>query len=355
MFLANREADHGHALEPVDAECLGGSAPAMVLDALSRYVDVSPTPLLLMPRLAGELGIGALAVKNESSRLGLGSFKALGGAYAVIRLARERAVKGERLTVACATAGNHGRSVAFGARLVGARAVVFVHERVSEARVEGLRELDADVVRVPGVYDDAVGEAARRAAESGWAIVSDTAWPEYEQVPRMVMQGYTVLMQETLAGMTQPPTHVFVQAGVGGLAASVTGHLREVLGSSGPTVVVVEPERAACLLASARAGWAVTVARAEATVMTMLECYKPSLTAWRILMRSAEAFMTVSDEEAMSALRRLAQPVGGDPSVSTTPSGAAGLAGLLRAAGNPAIRAALALDAKARVLTVVTE
>ena len=183
-------------------------------------------------------------IKDEGLRLGLGSFKALGGSYAVIRLVLDAA--SERLgravdvaalqtpdvraiaadmTFACATDGNHGRSVAQGAKLVGARAVVFVHSGVSQERVAAIARFGAEMVRVAGSYDDSVEEAARVADKNGWTIVSDTSWPGYERIPALVMQGYTAMVREALRQFPEPPSHVFVQAGVGGVAAAVAGHL----------------------------------------------------------------------------------------------------------------------------------
>jgi len=170
-----------------------------------------------------------------------------------------------------------------------------------------------------------------------------------------VMQGYTALVAEALRALPAPPTHVFVQAGVGGIAAAVAGHLGAALGERRPTVVVVEPARAACLFESARAGRAVRIPAGEPTVMAMLECYEPSLVAWRVLARAADAFMTVEEEDAVAAMRRLAQPAGGDPAIVAGESGGVGLAGLMRVAADAGWRAAIGLDAAARVFLVNTE
>ena len=158
------------------------------------------------------------------------------------------------MTFACATDGNHGRSVAQGAELVGARAVVFVHSGVSQERVAAIARFGAEIVRVAGSYDDSVEEAARVADENGWTIVSDTSWPGYERIPALVMQGYTAMVREALRQLPEPPTHVFVQAGVGGVAAAVAGHLAVAFADHRPKFVVVEPARAACVFESARVG-----------------------------------------------------------------------------------------------------
>jgi diaminopropionate ammonia-lyase len=169
------------------------------------------------------------------------------------------------------------------------------------------------------------------------------------------MQGYTVIVRETLRRMAEPPTHVFLQAGVGGFAAAIAGHMAVMLGSRRPKAVVVEPRRSACIYASAEAGRPATVAKQEPTVMTMLECAEPSLVAWRVLARVGDAFMTVDEEDAVAVMKRLARPLGGDPAIVSGESGGAGLAGLVRAAGDRRIRAALDLDTHSRVLVINSE
>src|SRR4051794_10013163 len=213
MLIANVHPDHGEPLEAGDAATLGLAAAEEVERFLAYREGHEPTPLVALPGLARALGVRAIHVKDEGHRLGLGSFKALGGSYAVIRLVLERAsdelgrpvdvaelrtpevraVAGRR-TVACATDGNHGRSVAQGARLVGARCVIFVHAGVSDGRVAAIARLGAEVVRVSGTYDDSVAEASRVARANGWTVVSDTSWPGYERIPGLVMQGYTALL-----------------------------------------------------------------------------------------------------------------------------------------------------------------
>jgi diaminopropionate ammonia-lyase len=374
MFLRNTHPDRDLPLAPSDAAYLGDDGANQVEQYLARRSDHAPTPLHALPSLARELGVRSIHIKDEGQRLGLGSFKALGGSYAVVRLVLEEASRqlgrtvdaselqsaqvravASGITVGCATDGNHGRSVAAGARLVGAKAAIFVHEGVSPDRVAAIARFGAQMIRVAGTYDDAVAEAARRSAAEGWLVVSDTSWPGYERIPFLVMQGYTVMVREALRAMPELPTHVFVQAGVGGLAAAVGGHLALVLGASRPRIVVVEPARAACVLESARAGHAVKIPHGEPTVMAMLECYEPSLAALRVLSHVADAFMTVDEEDAVHIMRRLARPPGGDPAIVAGESGGVGLAGFVRAAQDDELRADLAIDANARVFVVNTE
>ncbi|NUS19305.1 MAG: diaminopropionate ammonia-lyase [Mesorhizobium sp.] len=374
MFVLNRHPDHRQPLAEEDAATLGLAGAEEAERFLAARDIHAETPLHALPALAGELGIGALHIKDEGKRLGLGSFKALGGAYAVMQLVLEEA--GRRLgrsvdvaelhrpdvkaiaagmTFACATDGNHGRSVAQGAGLVGARSVIFVHSGVSDERVAAIARFGAEIVRIAGDYDQSVREAARVAAERGWTVVSDTSWPGYERIPGLVMQGYTVIVREALKHLPEPPTHVFLQAGVGGFAAAVAGHLAVMLGEDRPTAIVVEPARAACIYATAKAGYPVAIAHSKPTVMAMLECYEPSLVAWRVLSRIGDAFMTVDEEDAISVMNRLARPSGDDPAIVSGESGGAGLAGLIRAAGDKKMRAALGLDAHSRVLIINSE
>jgi diaminopropionate ammonia-lyase len=374
MLIRNQHADYRKPLEAVDAETLGIEAAETVERFLSHRPNHRPTPLRSLPALARELGIGAVHLKDEGFRLGLGSFKALGGAYAVIRLVLEAAEArlgrpvaiaelhspevakiSAAMTFGCATDGNHGRSVAQGAQLVGARSVIFVHGGVSDARVAAIARYGAVMERVAGTYDDSVAEAARVCEANGWTVVSDTSWPGYERIPGLVMQGYTAIFREALEKLPEAPTHVFIQAGVGGIAAAAAGYLANRYGEARPTFVVVDPARAACIFETARQGKPVKIAHGEPTVMAMLECYEPSQVAWRVLSRVADAFMTVEDETAVEVMNLLARPFDHDPVVVAGESGGAGLAGLLVAARDAGMRAAIGLDVHSRVLLVITE
>jgi len=374
MFLLNTHPDHRRPLDPADAEALGDAGTDQVERFLAFRGSPEPTPLLALPALAAEVGVAAIHVKDEGGRLGLGSFKALGGAYAVARLVIEEASRrlgrnidiaeiptpavreiASGMTFACATDGNHGRSVAQGASIVGAESVVFTHAGVSAERVAAIARYGARMVRVEGSYDESVAEAAMVAEREGWIVVSDTSWPGYERIPGLVMQGYTIMAREALRQLAEPPTHVFVQAGVGGVAAAVAGHLALVLGAARPLFVVVEPARAACLYETAKAGHPVKLTPGESTVMAMLECHEPSLTAWRVLSRAADAFMTIDEDDAVSVMNRLARPLGDDPIIVAGESGGVGLGGLLRTIADAAARSALGLDANSRVFVINTE
>jgi diaminopropionate ammonia-lyase len=352
-FLVNPSLNRAAAYDGRRQEILSLKAAAVARAAISAWEGYAPTPLRALSALAEQAGVAQVFYKDEGHRFELKSFKALGGAYAVDRLVAARG-GAQGLTVCCATDGNHGRSVAWGARRAGARAVIFVHEGVSEGRAEAIRSFGAQVRREGAHYDDSVRAAAATAEREGWTIVSDTSWPGYDVIPRDVMQGYAVMAQEALeqqaAAQGGAPTHVFVQGGVGGVAAAVLSVLWESQGAARPIFVVVEPERADCLIASARAGRVVTSQGDLDTVMAGLACGEPSPLAWELLSPGADAFMSVSDAAAVSAMRALARlgVVGGE-------SGVAGLAGFLAAAADPAIRAAFKLDGSSRVLLFGTE
>ncbi|MDA3920812.1 MAG: diaminopropionate ammonia-lyase [Salinisphaera sp.] len=374
MYAFNELPQYLNALDPRDADTLSLRGADQVSRALSFRENAEPTALLALPSLAKKLHIGSLHVKDEGRRLGLGSFKALGGAYALIRLVLEEASRQlERevpieelfseevlsiaggMTFACATDGNHGRSVAQGASVMGAASVIFIHSGVSQARADAIESFGARIVRVKGNYDDSIVEASRVAEQNGWTILSDMSWEGYEHIPSLVMQGYTAIVRESLATLDAPPTHVFLQAGVGGFAAAIAGHMNVVLGENRPHVTVVDPENAACLLASARAGRPVKLDHGRSTVMAMLECYEPSMVAFRVLSRVADVFMTVDDEAAKAAMRRLAAPLPGDSAIVSGESGAVGLAGLMSAIEDDEFAERIGLDPDARVLIINTE
>jgi diaminopropionate ammonia-lyase len=313
---------------------------------IATWPGYAPTPLVALSALAASMRVASLHIKHEGHRFALKSFKALGGAYAVERIARACADPAA-LTFTCATDGNHGRSVAWGARRVGAKSVIYVHETVSEGRAKAIAAFGAEVRREGRTYDDAVRAADKAARENGWQLVSDTSYPGYDVIPRDVMQGYAVLPLE-IEAQGLAPTHVFVPGGVGGLAAAVLAYHWERQGAARPRLIVVEPERAACLLASARAGGMAVVGGDLDTIMAGLSCGEPSRLAWDILASGADAFMAITDEAAAAAMRSLA----GD-GLAVGESGAAGLAGFL--ALDDAARMNLGIDAEARVLVYGTE
>ena len=342
-------------------------------DMLKECPRHVPTPLYALPALAKRLGVGDLRVKDESQRFGFGAFKALGGVIAVYDVLAA-AVRGEthsdarfadvmqgkhrnvtgKFAFATASSGNHGRSVAAGARLFGNRCVIFLPKFTSAEKEAAIRARGAEVIRVDGDYDTAVAECRRQSQANGWTIISDTSWEGYDTVPRSVMRGYCVLAQEAIEQWGQAPTHVFVQAGVGGLAAAVIGYLWAVLPER-PIFIVVEPRSADCWFQSNRYGKPAPASGDADTVMGGLACREISPVTWPVVGLAADWFMTIEENDVPPARHLLAHPAGGDPQIASGPSGCAGLAGLMRVSAEPAAFEALKLGGNARVLLVNSE
>jgi diaminopropionate ammonia-lyase len=372
------------------AAAAGAGCPREVQAILSRrdglaaltefetWPGYAPTPLGNLSGLANRLGLASLRYKDESGRFGLGSFKALGGAYAVYRylaavvrkqrgvlpsaaalIAGEHRDIAQGLTVASATDGNHGRSVAWGASLFGAKAIIYIHATVSEGRRDAIAAFGAEVRRTAGNYDDSVHRCAADAKAAGWQVISDTSYGDYVEVPRQVMQGYCVMAEEALRQLAAdgepPPTHTFIQAGCGGLAASVIAYLWDSWGTKRPRLIVVEPERADCVYRSIEADCQMQVSGDLETIMAGLACGEVSDVAWKVLQRAASDALAIPDSLAVSAMQALAEGIHGDKPLVAGESGVGGLAGLLGACADPALRRQLGLTSDSRVLLFGSE
>ena len=367
-LVPNRQADRAAEWTAAQDAILNDGALTEARETIASWPGYAETSLHELAGLAEELGVGSIHYKDESTRFGLGSFKALGGAYAVARLlaqqvgcslseivAREHDATVARITVCCATDGNHGRSVAWGAQRFGARCVIFIHATVSEGRKTAIEAYGAEVRRCAGNYDDSVREAQETATREGWFVVSDTSYPGYMEVPRDVMQGYEVMASEAFDAMGEAPTHVFLQTGVGGMAAAVAACAKRRWGAARPLVVLADPDQSACWVDTYAAGVPTVVEGDLNTLMAGLACGEISALAWEILQDHGDAAMGVTDKAAIEMMRRLAFPPAPDPHVVAGESAVAGLAGLAAAMENDAARAALGLDASSRVLVFGTE
>ena len=338
-----------------------------------------PTALRRLDGLAARLDVGALFVKDESTRFGLNAFKGLGGSYSVGRLLAQRAgvpegdltfgrllqddvreiAKG--LTIVTATDGNHGRGIAWTARELGASAVVYLPKGSSLERLENIRALGAQAEIVDLNYDDAVRLAAKHAEERGWVLVQDTAWEGYEDIPTWIMQGYTTLALETVDQLGEEvPTHVFLQAGVGAMSGAVTAFIADRYRESRPVVVIVEPNAADCVYRTAAAddGELHTVGGDLDTIMAGLSCGEPCSIGWQMLSRFADCFVSVPDEIAELGMRVLARPVGEDAPIVSGESGAVTTGLVVELMTNEALaglRDAIGLGSDSRVLCVSTE
>lgn len=340
------------------------------------------TPLRALPNLADMLGVGGIYIKDEAQRLELNSFKVMGGSFAVYRfiqkklnmedteLTYEYLISDEchkalgDITFCSATDGNHGRGLAWAAQKLGHKCHIYVHSETSQARIEAIRSYGAVITIVEGNYDDAVRQAASDAAKNGWEVISDTSWDGYTEIPTWIMQGYTSMLlecQEQFAGMgLQKPTHVFVQAGVGALAASVVGFYTALFPEEPPVFVVVEPNKAPCIYESIKAGdgQCHSVKGDLDTIMAGLACGDPSPIAFEILSKNADAFLSVPDYIAARGMRVLSCPLTGDPFMISGESGAAPLGALysvMTEKGAEDLRNKLGLNKQSRVFIVNTE
>jgi diaminopropionate ammonia-lyase len=335
-------------------------------------LNAGSTPLWNLPDLAARLRVGSISVKDEGHRSVLGSFKALGAPIALIRLIRRlwpdrdfvpaKLTGGhcrdllQNFTVISATDGNHGRALAAAARSIGCRCVIVLHRHVNDERRFAIEQLGAEIVQIDGNYDESVKEAARLAGEHGWHVVSDTSYDGYETIPRDVMQGYGTIAAEAIEQRDEGSyTHVFIQGGVGGLAAGVVSYFAERFGERRPQCVIVEPGQADCLFQSAVQGQAAHATGSVDSIMAGLACGETSPLAWRFLHVLADVFMTIPDDAAIDAMRIFAEGSARDVPVVAGESGVAGLAGFIQVTGSAEDRATLGLDMESNVLLLNTE
>lgn len=343
QIIENPLVGQGLGIDDIPLPSTDAAAPARLLERCPAH---AATPLVRAETLEPGLSQAKLWIKDERGRMGLGSFKALGAAYVIAHEAiaaggaPETALKGR--TYVTASAGNHGLSVAAGARLFGARAVIYLSETVPDAFAGRLRAQGADVVRAGQDYEASMQAAHEAATEQGWTLLSDSSWEGYTDLPHRLMEGYLVMAAEAADAMPEPPTHILLQAGVGGLAGACAALFRARWGDS-PRIVVVEPEAAPALFESIRTGQAVET-QGPVSIMGRLDCKAPSLIALRGLARDANEFALISEGEALAALPLLAQA-----GLETTASGAAGVAAAL---SDPA---ALGLGPSSRVLCILSE
>ena len=340
-----------------------------------RGIHRNATPLYDLPDAAVRCQVSRLCLKDESVRSPLGSFKALGAPIALVRqilrlhpdfepaaiLTGRYAEALRGYTVISATDGNHGRGLAAAAQDAGCRCVIVLHAHVSPEREQAIAAYGADIVRIAGNYDESVQEAARLAADHGWQVIADTSYDGYEDIPRDVMQGYGAIAEEIVEqtsaqrGRAGAFTHVFLQGGVGGMAAGLASYFWEYHGPQRPCVISVEPAQADCLLQSAIQGRPAKATGTVDSVMAGLACGETSPLAWRFLQPCVDAFMTIEDEQAIEAMRALAQGSERDTPIVAGESGVAGLAALEWLRSDPQRSEQVGLTAESRVLIISTE
>lgn len=310
---------------------------------LARCPVAAETPLVSADILAKRASIGQVSVKDERGRMGLGSFKALGAAYVIASDAAAGRARGQ--TYVTASAGNHGLSVAAGASAFGAKAVIYLASSVPKSFADRLRDLGAQVLRHGDIYEDSMSGAAAAADAHDWVLLSDSSWQGYIDRPRVLMEGYLVLMQEAAAQIAAPPTHIFLQAGVGGLAVACATYARKTWGAA-PKIIAVEPDAAPAIYASIIAG-SPQITTGPVSSMGRLDCKEPSLIALKGLARDADAFVTISEEEGGAGHQACI-----DAGLPSTASGAAGLAALLAAKDH---RETLGLTKTSHALIILSE
>lgn len=350
-----------------------------VLEFHSGIAGYAQTPLVSLPNLAKQLGVGQIFVKDESARFGLNAFKALGGSYAIARYlcgklnipvdensfnvlcSEEARAKLGTVTFVTATDGNHGRGVAWAAKLLGHKAVVYLPEGSSQERLNNIRALGAEAEITKFNYDGAVRLAYAMSRKHGWVLVQDTAWSGYEEIPTWIMQGYTTMAQEITAQLNGiMPTHLFLQAGVGSMAGAVLGYFAAFWQNNLPVTVICEPDKAACLYKTAAVndGTLHKITGKMNSMMAGLCCGEPCTISWDIINNFAGAFIACSDDYAASGMRLLGMPQSGDARIVSGESGAvtAGvLAALMQDPELAQLRNELGLDENSRVLLISTE
>ena len=316
------------------------------IQSISSWKNYSPTPLLKLNKLNEELKFKEIYYKDEDKRFNLKSFKALGGAFAVNKIANER----KDMTVATATAGNHGRSVAWGAQRLGLKCKIFISGNVSESRAIAMKNLDAEVIRVKGNYDDSLKECIKQSQKNNWEIVQDVSWENYEKTPQLIMAGYTIMIKEIFDQIENDSiTHVFLQAGVGGMAAAMIAGFAK-FSKNVPKFIIVEPENADCVFKSIENNKPTRVDIKKETLMGGMSCGDVSTVAWKILQNSTNYCLTISDKAISSVVALLAEGHLSDQKIIAGECGVPGIIALISAFKNKNCLNKLELNSNSKVL-----
>ena len=317
---------------------------------ISKWQKYQPTPLESLNKLSNELKLKNIFYKDESKRFGLKSFKALGGAYAV-----EKITKGKKdVVVSTATAGNHGKSVAWGAKNLGLNCKIFISENVSETRAEEMRNLNAEVIRVKGNYEDSLNFCKEESKKNNWEIIQDVAWPDYELVPKLTMAGYSTIIKEISVQTNEYITHIFLQAGVGGMAAGlvagVANYFKKV-----PKIIIVEPENANCVMQSIENNTPTSVDIKKESIMGGMSCGEVSLVPWQILKNSVNNCVSVSDKFVSQTVAMLADKVVCDISIEGGECSTPGITSLISCCNNDKTKSALEINENSNILLIGCE
>ena len=317
---------------------------------ISKWQKYQPTPLESLNKLSKELELKNIFYKDESQRFGLKSFKALGGAYAV-----EKITKGKKdIIVSTATAGNHGKSVAWGAKNLGLNCKIFISENVSETRAEEMRNLNAEVIRVKGNYEDSLNVCKEESKKNNWEIIQDVAWPNYELVPKLTMAGYSTMIKEISVQTNEYITHIFLQAGVGGMAAGVVAGVANYF-KKVPKIIIVEPENANCVMKSIENNTPTSVNIKKESIMGGMSCGDVSLVPWKILKNSVNNCISVSDKFISQTVAMLADKVLSDVSIEGGECSTPGITSLISCCNNEETKSTLEIDKNSNILLIGCE
>ena len=319
--------------------------------SISSWKGYSPTPLIELNKLSTELNLNKIFYKDESKRFDLKSFKALGGAYAV-----EKVSEGNKdIIVATATAGNHGRSVAWGAKRLGLKCKIFISEFVSDARGQAMSDLGADVIKVKGNYDRSLFECIKQSTINHWQIVQDVAWKNYMIVPKFTMAGYTVMMKEIVSQINQNKiSHIILQAGVGGMAAAMIAGIARYL-ENVPITIVVEPDSAACVLESIKTGKIEKIDIKRESLMGGMSCGEVSLVPWEILKNSVRYCISLPDDDISKTMKLLGNASFSDEKIIAGENSAPGVISLITSCEDEKTREKLRLDKDSNILLIGCE
>ena len=319
--------------------------------SISSWKGYSPTPLIELNKLSKELNLNKIFYKDESKRFDLKSFKALGGAYAVEKITKEN----KDIIVATATAGNHGRSVAWGARRLGLKCKIFISEFVSEARGQAMADLGADVIKVKGNYEKSLIECIKQSTENNWQIVQDVAWKDYMQVPTYTMAGYTVMMKEIVDQISNDQiTHIILQAGVGGMAGAMVAGIAKYL-KNVPETIVVEPDSAACVMESIKTGKIEKIDIKRESLMGGMSCGEVSLVPWEILKNSVKFCISLPDDDIAKTMKLLGNSSFSDKKIIAGENSAPGVISLIASCVDDKIKEKLKLNSKSNILVIGCE
>ena len=317
---------------------------------ISKWQKYQPTPLESLNKLSKELELKNIFYKDESKRFGLKSFKALGGAYAV-----EKITKGRKdITVSTATAGNHGKSVAWGAKNLGLNCKIFISENVSETRAEEMRNFNAEVIRVKGNYENSLNVCKEESKKNKWEIIQDVAWPDYELVPKLTMAGYSTMIKEISVQTNEYVTHIFLQAGVGGMAAGVVAGVANYF-KKVPKIIIVEPENANCVMQSIENNTPTSVDIKRESIMGGMSCGDVSLVPWQILKNSVNNCVSVSDKFVSQTVAMLADKMLSDISIVGGECATPGITSLISCCNNKETKSALDINENSNILLIGCE